>query len=317
MKSHPSAARNDCETSSSIYYDLHGLTLEAAECIPGLVPAEGPAHGNAVRIEFGAVPLTLHDAQFDDGAMQANASAYLFVYPGVLRLLVEGDRRIVVERLEDCDPVRLWTQVLGMGVSIAGFRRGFLPIHASSILTESGCVAFAGPSGAGKSTLAASLIERGLELFTDDLCLLQCEAAGKPFVGRGVPELRLWYDAVEALRWSDRRPFAVQPNLPKSVFRLHAAPARRAPLRRIYFLVFDDEIDETAGIRRIEGMEALQALLASLRMRIRLLSTGDSHGSFMRLTNLCDGVEMFRFVRPRDHRLAHRWLDRLVDHLEA
>lgn len=296
--------------------DLFGLTFRSSEIIPGLTPSRSAAPVDAILIEFGATPRHLADVRYEDETVQASDSEYLFSYPGVLRLYVEGDRRIVIERLEDCDPVRLWTIVFGVGSSIAGFRRGFIPLHASSVLTPGGCIAMAGQSGAGKSTLAASLVDRGFGLFADDLCLVQFSEDGTPLVGRGLPEVRLYDDAVAALDWTDIEPFAVQPNINKSVFRRSSVAEPFAGLRRLYALRFAGE-DETPGIHRLEGVEAMQALVGCLRMRTGLLGVGLARQTFERLAAISERVEMYRFVRPRDHDSSAFWLDHLVEHFDA
>jgi hypothetical protein len=297
-------------------YDLFGLTFESAEPIPGLVSAPDAPGDKVIRIEFGPVPQRIANPQFEDDAVQASAAEYLFNYPGVLRLYVERDKRIVVERLADCDPVRLWTIVLGIGASVTGFRRGYIPLHASSIVTAKGCIAFAGQTGAGKSTIAASLVKRGFELFADDLCLVQWDAAGRPIIGQGVPELRLWDDAVAALGWRGVAPFAVLPEIKKSVFRRAASRERFARLRRIYALEFSSPgVDP--GIYPVHGIEALQAVISCLRLRLGLLPVGAAGNTFERLAAIGDQIEIFRFVRPLDHGHSAAWHDRLIEHFET
>jgi hypothetical protein len=298
------------------YYDLFGLIFESTERIPGIVSAGISSCRNAIAIEFGPVPHSIENVEFEDSTVRASGSEYLFIYPGVLRLHVEQDRRIVVERQEDCSPVRLWTFVLGVGASIAGFRRGYIPLHASSILTEQGCIAFAGRAGAGKSTIAAFLINRGFELFTDDLCLVQWSDSMRPVVGRGVPELRLSDDSIAALDWIDVKPFAVQPNANKTVFRRAAPRERFGDLRRIYILEFTRD-GAAPGIRRLSGAEAFRALINCLRLRSGLLPTGEARRTFERLAAIGDKVEIFRFVQPPDYRQSRYWFDRLIEHFES
>jgi hypothetical protein len=302
--------------SAHEYYDLFGLIFESTENIPGIAPAGISLCRNAIAIEFGPVPHRIENVEFEDSTVRASGSEYLFTYPGVLRLYVEQDRRIVVERQEDCSPVRLWTFVLGVGASITGFRRGHIPLHASSILTEKGCIAFAGRAGAGKSTVAAFLINRGFELFTDDLCLIQWSGTMKPVVGRGVPELRLSGDSIAALDWTDAKPFAVQPNANKTVFRRAAPRERFGDLRRIYILEFTRD-GAAPGIHRLSGTEALRALINCLRLRLGLLPTGEARRTFERLTAIGDKVEIFRFARPPDYQQSSYWFDRLIEHFES
>ncbi len=297
----------------SFYYDLFGLAFASPVAIPGMDGTASPTREGAIQIQFGRTPDALADVAYEDETVQASATEYLFTYPGVLRLYVGGDQVIVAEQLAGCDPVRLWTVILGVGSSIAGLRRGHIPLHASSVLVNDGCLAFGGQSGAGKSTIAASLVKRGFELFADDLCLVQDAVSGQPTVGHGVAELRLLDDAVTALDWSSITPFAIQPHTTKSVFRREPANQRRAPLRRVYALQF---ADEGTGVHRLNGVEAMQALTGCLRLRFGLLPIGDAAGTFRQIAAIAESVEIYRFVRPRDHAQAGLWLDRLIDHFQ-
>jgi hypothetical protein len=230
------------------------------------------------------------------------------------RVYVQGGERIVVEAATNADPAKLWTVILGVGASIAGFRRGHVPIHASAVSTPRGCVAFAGQSGAGKSTTAAWLISLGYPLYADDLCLADL-SGNEVTVGRGIQELRLWDESIQALGWDDMQPFAVMPDVPKSVFRWTARSPRIDRLRRIYVLEFAQETVQP-GIYAMEGVQALGALIDCLRVRPRILSTGLAERTFKHLTTLCRKVEMFRFVRPLDVHSSERWTRRLMEHFD-
>ena len=294
-------------------YALFGLTFHSAEPVPGLAAVAAGNDARPVTIEFGRVPVSIADPSYRDESIQASATEYLFSYADVLRMYVAGDSRIVVERLEACDPVLLWTLVLGAGASIIGFRRGLVPLHASSVRVGDGCMALAGQTGFGKSTLAASLTDLGFALHADDLCLLQ-PGDGAVMVGGGIQEFRLWDDAVQALAWNERAPFARMPNIAKSVFRqLQPAPAP-LPLRRIYALAFADET-VPPGIYRVDGVAALQTLIWCLRMRVGLLTVGEQQRTFETLAEVSHRVEMFRFVRPLDSTNLRSWSERLAAHM--
>jgi hypothetical protein len=311
-----SVGRPSHEPDICYRYDLFGLTFESAEQIPGIPASKGLGSGKVVQIEFGTVPQRIENPQFVDEFVQANGSEYLFISPDQLRLYAVGDQRIIVERLDGWDFVRSWTVALSIGLSIAGLRRGYIPLHASAILTAKGCFAFAGQSGAGKSTIAASLIKRGYDLFAEDLSLVHWNDASEPIIGQGIQELRLWRDSVEALGWTDTEPFAVPSGTSKSVFRRDQMQQNTAQLRRIYSLEFSRD-DADPGIYRLEGVEAMQMLVGLLRFRLGLLPVGNAALTFERLAVICDEVQMFRFVRPRDYSRSAFWLDRLIEHFEA
>lgn len=299
-------------------YDLFGMTFESPAPIPGLVVAEtrAPPHEPPIRIVFGTVPPRIEEPEYADASVQVSGSQYLFSYPGVLRLLVDEDQRIVVEPEPGGDPGLLWATILGIGGGAVGFRRGHISLHAGSVLAGGGCVAFAGQSGAGKSTLAAALVQRGYPLFTDDHSLVRFGPDGALVVSHGPPDLRLLEDAVAALGWSGVTPFATLPASGKTVFRPSVPSPATAVLRRIYVLGFEGE-GAGAGLHRLEGVAALQALIGCLRLRPGLLGVGPVQRTFERLGAIAERVEMFRFIRPRDHAKAPAWIDRLQEHFES
>jgi hypothetical protein len=294
-------------------YSLFGLSFATDRPIPGLAEDEG-SDGATVTVAFAPVPNAIHDPSYCDDTVQASATEYLFAYPGYLRLYVDGTTKITVEPLVACDPSRMWTFVLGICASIIGFRHGFIPLHAAAVQGHDGCVALAGNSGAGKSTLAASLCDRGFTLHAEDLCLIQ--PAAQPQVGSGIRELRLWDDAAEALDWTHRVCCATEPGMPKSVYRLTQAPPALLPLKRVYALEFHDE-DVPEGIHRVHGVDALQTLMACLRMRPGLLSVGAREQTFASLASISNTTEVYRFVRPHDRHQLQAWSERLANHIAA
>ena len=55
-------------------------------------------------------------------------------------------------------------------------KSGFEPLHATVVVVSGEAVAFLGESGYGKSSLAASFLDSGHQLLTDDLLILRASA---------------------------------------------------------------------------------------------------------------------------------------------
>lgn len=91
------------------------------------------------------------------------------------------------------------TYLVGAPFALLLRMRSVACLHGSAVTWNGRTIAFIGPSGAGKSTIAASLIDRGASLVTDDLLAIT--------VREGVPQalpsysgVRLWPASVEILR---------------------------------------------------------------------------------------------------------------------
>lgn len=80
---------------------------------------------------------------------------------------------------------------LGVCLAIWLELQGILALHASSVVSENGIVAFLASNHGGKSSLAAALMQVGWPLLNDDLLALEMERDS--FYGRpGYPQMRMW-----------------------------------------------------------------------------------------------------------------------------
>ena len=108
----------------------------------------------------------------------ADGSAYVR-WNGVGEFLVSSDgRRILCRRYEDASTESFQVYLLGQALSFALVKRGFEPLHATTVVVGGKAAAFLGRSGFGKSTLAASFVEAGHSVLTDDLLIVQPFGAG-------------------------------------------------------------------------------------------------------------------------------------------
>ena len=81
----------------------------------------------------------------------------------------------------------LLTQVIPYAMNLKGIES----LHASSVLSPSGVIAFLGKSGYGKSTLAASLIKSGFSLISDNVVPIY-NRYGEIWTSSGPPDIGLW-----------------------------------------------------------------------------------------------------------------------------
>ena len=120
----------------------------------------------------------------------------------------------------------------GAACSFTLLEHGFEPLHASSVLLEGRCVAFAGPSGAGKSSLCAYLcreIGAGVSFFSDDVLPLRRTRSGVRAYP-GLPQLRLTSQSARYLQRS------VEPGDAKSTFPVTRPIRGTAALGAVYVL---------------------------------------------------------------------------------
>ncbi|MEW5871909.1 MAG: hypothetical protein AB1894_21755 [Chloroflexota bacterium] len=90
------------------------------------------------------------------------------------------------------------TQLFSNVLSFWLERQGIPVLHASAISTKGHAIAFLGHSGVGKTTLAASLIQEGCSLLTDDILPIKSKDS-KFLAVPCYPQIRLWPDEAKII----------------------------------------------------------------------------------------------------------------------
>jgi hypothetical protein len=234
-------------------YGVFGLVLQSDIALPELFPAPDDAVPD-VRIRFGKVT----------GGPAVTPEAITLVIARVGSYLIRGGNEILIDPVPGCSERNIRLFLLGSALGGILHQRGLLPLHANAIEIEGRAIAFMGHSGAGKSTMAAWFLDRGYRVLADDVCVVGLDEAGRPLAHRGIPRLRLWREAVEVsgrkvddyeLAFDDTDKYNVPTPRPEN--------ARPIPLDHLYLLERAEDRPGDAGVRRLEGIAAVDALVAN------------------------------------------------------
>lgn len=111
-------------------------------------------------------------------------------FPSIADFYLWPDRVVchLVDPVADC---LAELHLLGTVLALWLERRAVVALHAASIAVANRAVAFTGSKHSGKSSLAATFVQAGDSLLTDDL--LSVRARENHFIGQpGYPQMRLW-----------------------------------------------------------------------------------------------------------------------------
>jgi len=223
-----------------------------------------------------------------------NGTVWLFCCRrGALR--ISAGREILVDPAPGADDriVRNW--VLGQGLGIAMFQRGFLVLHSSVVRSGDHAVAFLGASGAGKSTMALAFCREGDCLVADDHAVV-AEDRAPVAVLSGFPQLKLREDALrhfEAREGPVRRLRVAEEKLGWTV-RERFAPSS-VPLHALYVLAEEDDLCITA----LNLADATSELMRHSFLASLLVKPESAARHRRRCMALALQVPVFRLARPR------------------
>lgn len=184
-------------------YFLCGWRVRSELGLPELAQWSGDDRAPDVIIRLGEVPERLDDPVEDGPFLQIDRSGLcLLRLDNVAAYLVNGPNEVIIAPRPGAVETEIRVFLLGAVLGLLCHRRGLLPLRASCVAVDGKAVALCGPSGAGKSTAAAQLALRGHRVLGDDVCVVDAHAAGGPKVLPSYSRLKLWQDALEALKIS-------------------------------------------------------------------------------------------------------------------
>ena len=192
--------------------------------------------------------------------------AFLISYPKSVDFYISTD----TIRCHLHDPNLLWwVKILLLGPILSFWLelKGMLCLHASAIVTEQGAAGFLAFSKAGKTSIAASFVQSGAALLTDDILPVLVDEDGKVMARSGYPQMRMWpeqaeYFAGDANRFPRVHPHKSKVRVPvRELGTFHEQPAK---LRALFLPQRQDP--SIAGDITIDPMgtqDALMLLLSS------------------------------------------------------
>lgn len=239
-------------------YFVYGMSLHSG--IPLVLPEHG--YGGLGQIELCAAPAScFSEAVRSLRAQPPSDSFYQFAgtrdgssyvrWEGVGEFLISPDGgRIASRQFDAADAESFQVYLLGQALSFALVKKGFEPLHATTVVVNGEAVVLLGNSGFGKSSLAACFLAAGHRVLTDDLlvCNRRATDSGPTPVRRGselFPRLarRFLGHAANGVAMNSGTKKLILPLEP-----VHSC-AVPVPLRAIYALIAPREVSRKQSIR--------------------------------------------------------------------
>lgn len=257
----------------------------------------------------------LADPRAAAGFLEVEGETIWFVWADLGVMQIHAGKRIVLHPVPESQRSLMHQAVQSAGLGLLLHQRGLLTLHASAVEVNGVAVAFVGYKGAGKSTTAAALYGQGHALVTDDLLVLQQNACGTIDAYPGIPQLRLWPEAVAASL--DEDPELLPRNSAASVKRLRNTSQQFAtashPLQCIYVLDFQPEGAEGITISPLVPRDACIEMIRHSYALHYLGNEGASAPHLKQSSLLSQQVAVRKLLRPR----ALDALPQLVAAIEA
>jgi hypothetical protein len=180
-------------------------------------------------------------------------------------LVASDGRRIACRRFEDASSESFQVYLLGQALSFALVKQGVEPLHATAVVVGDQAVAFLGNNAFGKSTLAASFVEAGHRLLTDDLLVLE-ERSDRVLAYPGPPRIKLFPRIASRFLGHPVDPVTLNTDTDKLILPLDERRVCAYPvaLKHIYSLVIPRDACRRPDVS-IETLSPREAFVESVR----------------------------------------------------
>jgi len=216
--------------------------------------------------------------------------------------LVAADGRCITSRRVDGASVESFhVYMLGQALSFALVKQGFEPLHATVVVVDDRAVALLGENGSGKSSLAASFVEAGWRLLTDDLLLVR-EHSGRLLAYPGPARIKLFPQIAGRFLGAVAERVPMNPDTQKLILPIgdDRSCTEPAPLDAIYSLAPPRDVgrNDPVSIDALSPRAAFVELVRSTFNR-RLVDADRLTRQFETATNLTRLVSIKKIRYPR------------------
>lgn len=231
--------------------------------------------------------------------------------------LLDADHGTVsVEHLPHVDVDAIEHMLIDQALPRLLSERGELVVHAGAVCVDGECLLLLGQSRWGKSTLAASFLQRGHTLLSDD-CVVLRESGARILAMPTYPSLRMFDDSI-ASALGDRTPSSpVAFYTGKRRIALAAGSSDDAcPVRSAYVLN-DPEIPATTiGITPLAPMNGCMALIRH-GFRLDVASSAQHRTQLQQASMAASHIPVYALSYPRQYDQRGEVVDHLLAHVRS
>jgi GTPase SAR1 family protein len=282
------------------YYWAYGLTIQSEMYFPELMPLDNIISYD-VSLCFGHVPT--HDDEMGELAKSnifIDNHCFKLVMPGVATYWAKRGTKIIVEKVEGADEgiVRLFC--LSNVFAAVLNQRKIIPLHAAALKIESTIVLICGNSGVGKSTLIASLLSKGFNIFSDDVCVPFLTSSGEVYMHSSYPMMKFWKDTISSFPFLGEPDIKLRPEYEKFGSFFHDEFETKAIKPSLVFFLEKSFERAVLHFREVKGMELFQKLESSAYRGEYLGELDIKQTHFDLFTRLANQITGYVIERPKD-----------------
>lgn len=181
--------------------------------------------------------------------------------------------------------------------------RGYHVLHGAAVLMRGEAVIFSGHSGAGKSTLAGAMMQKGYQVLTDDLVVIQRTEQGQYCLIPGPNVLKICSDTMQQLQFEPSHGRILPFRKDKYGFNFaHAPKAECIPIRAFYEISAGLPTNTHPLMNTLSHAQALKTVMHHAYRYFMLKPLGKLQCFMNACAELIDRINVHHIQRTNDFR---------------
>lgn len=235
----------------------------------------------------------INEFNFEDGK-------FTLTVKDIAKYSVYDGKLINIEYSNNATPDEINLYLLGSCFGIVLYHRGYLPLHASAIETDKGCVFFSGDSGMGKSTTLKSFIKKGYKMVSDDVAALEFNKNEEINIYPSFPRTKMWKDAADKLNIDTKKLNRITKDLEKYSVPINSEMFSNSVLKPYIFYEINKTDKSNIYIEEITGMDKIGLLLKNTYRSFYLEYLNNKKEHFNQISQLAQKIKIKRIFRPEN-----------------
>ena len=280
-------------------YWAYGLKVGSQLPFPELLPLQNDDPCD-LTVAWGSIPVIEKTPNgFHSETYDITPTRYRITIKDVASYFVQEGKSIIIsaDPNADQDSIRLFC--LSNAFAAALHQRKTIPIHCAALIDKGQLVLVLGDSGAGKSTTMASLVQKGLKPFSDDVCVpFQDPETGRVSLFSSYPMMKFWKETLDLVGLNSKVDRKIRPDMEKYGIYFHQSFLTEALNPKLIILLEKTDEVSTPILAPISGIE-LFTKLESNAYRGEYLGFSDlKKEHFMLFTQLANQSACYLLKRP-------------------
>ncbi len=298
-------------------YLIHSLVVESSIILTPLEPIDClNSHSKEADIKVVLIGDDQKEIKHFSGTQASTNNCWIDIEE-IAIFHIQNGNTIEIKPHPNAPEQSILLYLFGSIMAVCLYQRGLLVLHANAIEIGGTAVLLAGDSGVGKSTTAAIFHQKGFNVLSDDIVVVNTDAKAMG----GFPQIKLFQSTLDQLNISSKNLTPISAQQGKFSFPLtqknNQNNQNKRTISAIYILsTANEKASKNFILSPINGVQRFRKLIENT-YRYELIDGLNVKDQHLRLcARLSEEIHLMSLVRPTSYFNGHELVDTILTDLK-